>query len=65
MFFIGTPYYQLYRHGARFPTRDVSIKLARTIRKLQAVELRGALKFIEHYESSFGVGDLVPFGAKE
>lgn len=57
-------YYQLQRHGARYPNKDDDYEVV--IERLQsAKKLHDDLKFVEEYEYTLGEDDLVAFGAQQ
>lgn len=58
---------QIYRHGARGPTKGVAEQLKLTLSRLKSArEYRSSLlNFIEDYEYRIGDENLLPYGALE
>ncbi|KAH6908140.1 phytase [Coprinopsis sp. MPI-PUGE-AT-0042] len=55
----------IQRHGARYPTVGANERIRNAVNKLQSASeyLDPRLSFLEHYEYTLGIADLVPFGA--
>lgn len=55
---------QIQRHGARYPTFSLSVRMAKALLKLQAAEhyIDPRLQFVSDYRYDLGTDDLLPFG---